>query len=429
MKVLIISHNPITDYNNMGKTLLSLFSSFSATELCQMYIYPTIPNVVKCGSYYRVTDEDVLKSFFPFSQKGRVINANEISAKNQLYERKDIQKLYRNKTEHTELKLVARKMVWTCGKWNNKGFRCWMEEQKPDVIFAAPGLSSFFYDVILKISKQYHLPIVSYVCDDFYFSTKRRHNGLLQKCYYASLQDKIATLMRTSSRMIGICDSLCVAYTNAFQCSSKTVCSGTNIPIAKKVQKMDGKVLRYFGNLQLNRFESLRDIGQALVSINEKNNTDYILEIYTGDSCPDELRELQTVKILDFVASDKMYELMSKAIMLVHVESFDKNDVERVRHSVSTKITDSLASGVCVFAYGPQEVASIQHLIKNQSAVIVSDKTQLEKELSQSLFSREKRVEKAQNGLITATLYHSSEKQSERVRYILSEVLNENSAS
>ena len=44
MKVLIISHNPISNQSNMGKTFLSLFSQFDKEELCQLYIYPVIPN-------------------------------------------------------------------------------------------------------------------------------------------------------------------------------------------------------------------------------------------------------------------------------------------------------------------------------------------------------------------------------------------------
>lgn len=40
MKVLLLSHNPVTTYNNMGKTFLSLFSAFRPEELCQLYLYP-----------------------------------------------------------------------------------------------------------------------------------------------------------------------------------------------------------------------------------------------------------------------------------------------------------------------------------------------------------------------------------------------------
>lgn len=53
MKVLLLSHNPVTTYNNMGKTFLSLFSAFRPEELCQLYLYPAVPDTACCGSYYR----------------------------------------------------------------------------------------------------------------------------------------------------------------------------------------------------------------------------------------------------------------------------------------------------------------------------------------------------------------------------------------
>ncbi len=58
MKVLLLSHNPVTTYNNMGKTFLSLFSAFRPEELCQLYLYPAVPDTACCGSYYRFTDRE-----------------------------------------------------------------------------------------------------------------------------------------------------------------------------------------------------------------------------------------------------------------------------------------------------------------------------------------------------------------------------------
>lgn len=73
MKLLIISHNPMSTYNNMGRTLCGLFNRFSKEELCQLYIYPSVPDVDRCGSYYRITDKDVLKSYFLLKVKGNEI--------------------------------------------------------------------------------------------------------------------------------------------------------------------------------------------------------------------------------------------------------------------------------------------------------------------------------------------------------------------
>lgn len=48
MKILLISHNPISDYTNMGKTFASLFSEFSRDELYQLYICGSLPNIDMC---------------------------------------------------------------------------------------------------------------------------------------------------------------------------------------------------------------------------------------------------------------------------------------------------------------------------------------------------------------------------------------------
>lgn len=47
MKVLLISHNSISTYQNMGKTFLSLFNCFQKEELCQLYIYPSKNSIIE----------------------------------------------------------------------------------------------------------------------------------------------------------------------------------------------------------------------------------------------------------------------------------------------------------------------------------------------------------------------------------------------
>ena len=70
MKVLIISHTCFSTYNNMGKTFCALFSQFASEELCQLYIYPSYPDVDICRSYYRVTDKEILGSYFRLHAPG-----------------------------------------------------------------------------------------------------------------------------------------------------------------------------------------------------------------------------------------------------------------------------------------------------------------------------------------------------------------------
>ena len=95
MKVLIISHNPISTVNNNGKTMLTLFSSFEQEELCQLYVAPALPDVKKCNSYFRITDKDILKSYYRFCVRGREIKPCEIDTFSHLqYESEKDEKLY-----------------------------------------------------------------------------------------------------------------------------------------------------------------------------------------------------------------------------------------------------------------------------------------------------------------------------------------------
>lgn len=428
MKVLIVSHNPITDYNSMGKTFLALFETFKTEEVCQFYIYPTLPNIQKCCSYYRVTDKDVLKR----KKAGHVVNGCEIHPDNTLYEHASDQKMYQNKARHRELKLFCRNLIWKCGRWNTKALRRWLAEQRPEVIFAAPGVSSFFYGVIEKMADQLGIPIVSYVCDDFYFSTLALRHGWVQKAYYRSLRRKIAGLMKRSARVVTICDSLAEAYQQEFGCPTTTVYSGANMEVASWPGKSDSTDLVYLGNLQLNRNQSLAEIGRALQEINEDNQASYHLLIYTGDQDPEILKSfagIPSIEVKGFVSGDEVHRIMQNASMLVHTESFQPQDIERVRYSISTKIADSLASGTCLFAYGSQQVASIKHLMENHCAGVATSQEQLKAALWEYLSHPEKREETARAGLATARRCHSRELQSGILRNVLSEVVTDESTS
>lgn len=62
----------------MGKTFLSLFSSFRIDEISQFYVHPSLPDVVRCNSYYRLTDKNIIKGIFRFSAYGKIIDCKEI---------------------------------------------------------------------------------------------------------------------------------------------------------------------------------------------------------------------------------------------------------------------------------------------------------------------------------------------------------------
>ena len=115
-----------------------------------------------------------------------------------------------------------------------------------------------------------------------------------------------------------------------------------------------------------------------------------------------------------------MYEEMKKASVLLHVESFEEDNRERVKYSVSTKIADLLASGICLFAYGPEEISSIEYLRRNECALVAVNREELTYKLSECLEKPEVRAENASKALEIAARNHDSGRQSERLKSILS---------
>lgn len=423
MKTLIISHNPISLGNNMGKTLLSLFDTFDEEDLCQLYIYPVAPNVKKCKSYFQITDKMVLDSILKFKPCGMVVPVD--TENHQSFDKSEFEeKAFTNKKNKRELKLILRSLIWRVGFWYNKSLKRWIETEKPDVIFATGGVSSFFYPLVMKISRKYNLPIVTYVCDDFFFSKKK--NDIISKIYYSILRKNIRKMMIKSSKIVSICDPLSKKYSDYFNVNTVTVYTGVHIEDDAVKDHSISTNVSYFGNLFIGRNMALSQVGRTIDDINKERKTNFKLNIYTNtnDTGVKAVFEgINSVSVHGFVSSDKVADLMNDSILLLHIEGFAEEEIERVRYSMSTKIPESLNSGVCLFAYGPLDDASIEYLYKNNCAIVSTTKSMLKEKLEEALFDNEKRNACIHKAKDIATLNHNKESQSEKLKALLNDIV------
>lgn len=431
MKVLIVSHNPISTYQSMGKTFLSLFDYFKKEELCQLYIYPSVPDVEKCASYYRVTDKDALKSCFGKRAIGREITSQEIfAAKKTVFLNEHDEALYRNQKNKKPLRMLLRDDIWFFSHWYNKNLKLWLQKEQPTCIFVAPGTGKFLYSIAIKISKKLNLPIVTYICDDYYFVKKSK--GILAKRRERLLKKKIEQLMVASKQVVTISKELEQVYSKNFNIQCKTIMTGSNYPIeSNAAEKSLVRSITYMGNIRCNRFYSLADIGAALDEINKNSGSSYKLNIYTGEKNKDILNTLEkydSINIKGFVAGEEFYDVFHSADMLLHVEAFDEKSIDLVKYSVSTKIADSLGSGIALFAYGPACVSSMKHLLENDSAICAVSKDELKRQLLLAFNDETLRNKKVLNALKTAHDYHDSRITSNML-YLMMEKLNENTPS
>lgn len=409
MKVLLITHNPVSTYSNIGKTLDSLFDVFRKEELCQLYTYSSLPDKKKCNSYYQLSDLDVLKSFLK-KNKGRILNEGQITDKNSAFESNIAKKAYKLGKNKTPLKMILRDLMWSFLGWKSKKLYSWIEEQKPTHIVVLPGRFKFIYRIAIKISEDFGLPLITYICDDYYFV--KDPCGPIGKLYIRLLRKQIKNLLQKTSLLVTICEELTNKFKNIAHVNSITIMTGSNYKIAEKpryYEKVD-KVC-YFGNISYKRYESLFDIGKAIDYINIKHKSNIKMRIYSYEELPEAtmlFNLTKSIKNMGFVQGDKFKELFFSSPIVLHVESFDDYCIDIVKHSVSTKIADSLASGNCLFAYGPENVSSIQHLIKNNYQAISCSKETLIEKIEKLLFDEDYWVKCVNSSLIIAKKYHNS---------------------
>ena len=317
--------------------------------------------------------------------------------------------------------MMARDWLWKGARWYNKALKTWLDRENPTCIFIAPGAQKFLYDIALKIAKKRGIPIVAYICDEFYFLEKKK--GFWGRLQQRALRKKIRKLMKNTARVISICDELKEIYSQAFGVAATTLMTGANYPPRETAREVETpKTLTYTGNIRWNRYISLAEIGRTLDEINAENDTAYALHIYTSEKDESILSAfdgIQSIQICGFLQGKAFDETLKNADILVHTEAFDNESIDGVKHSVSTKIADSLSVGNCLFAYGPKQVASMRYLLETKSAVCATKRETLKAELIRVLTDKDSRRAAVENALKAAKENHDGKKTSETLKDLL----------
>jgi len=411
----------------MGKTFLSLFSEFDRDELCQLYIYPTLPDVDVCHSYYRITDRNVFESYWHFGKvNGRKITIKDIdTTKHDFYENEKEENFITVKK--TPLKTIFRDVMWKLSRWYTKQLKDWIEEERPTCIFLAPGEAKFIYDIALKISEDYKLPIITYICDEFYFIDKT--DGPIDKLRLRVLQKKIRQLMKKNSCIIAISDEINRQYSKEFKVRAETIMTGASIPVnGERKTETQFKGITYLGNLAYDRISSLIEIGKVLDGINNSFGIDSKVFLYTRSLSKDvenRIKDINSIEYCGYVTGDEFIRTLRKADALLHIESFKDIYAEKVKNSISTKIADSLASGNPLIAYAPGHIASMKYLVAESAALTITNPVDLREKLYEFVTSQEVRIRIAQNGLKAARHFHVASKNSARLKTICGEYSSE----
>lgn len=393
MKILVIADEAWNDDIHGNNVLTNWFEGFDAS-FCEIYCSPGMPKNNICSSYFQLTDKEMFKSILFSTKAGNKIFLE--NNKDKVYEVTGKIE-YENKKLYIFLKAITgdflrlvRQIIWCVGKINQEQLNSFLEEEKPDIIFA-PRKSSL---KLLRLEKYVYnyadLPIVAYTGDDEY-SLKQLKVSPFYWIYQFSLRKVMKKQIPNYSLYYTHSLTQAREYHNIFNIPTKQILKCGDFK-KQKIHTINNKTLKfvYIGKLYCNRWKTLSLIAKELKEIN-KNGVKAILEIYTLEHISNRKKRLLHDNVNTFlmggIEPNKIPEIYKNSDVLLHVESFDLKNKLLTQYSLSTKIIDCLSSGCALWAIGWEKHCGCQYLIEHDCAFVSTTKKEIKNILTKIIES------------------------------------------
>lgn len=363
-KILVVGINPWIDNTGIN-TLINFFERWDKEKIAHIYTREKLPNTRICDTFFRISETRVVRSVLKRKTKtgDRVQNGEAV-------EDTGSQKLY--KKGGGAVKTLLRELVWKFGKWKSNELDTFLQEYSPDVLFFPVYSNVYMCRLQNYVAKKCNKPIVLYVSDDNYSykSVAKNPLSLLHRFWLRKQEKK---LFKRAKEVLVIAPKQKEEYDRIFGINSQVLTKGIDFsqyPFQEKPLNMPVKMV-YTGKLIIGRWKSLAAIAEALGGIN-KTETKVELDIYTTD----ELTKKQEValnkngcRVKGALTLAEVQKVQAQADVLVFVESLERKHKNAARLSFSTKITDYLKSGKCIFSIGDKDIAPIDYFKRYDAAV------------------------------------------------------------
>ncbi len=382
LKILLITSMPWREDNNIGNSYSNLFGDIDDFEIAHIYCRDGEPYNSKVKKYFQITEGRLVKNLVnPSIPTGRSFemdasnNAKDLSQNSKIINKARILRW--------ELFFIIRDLIWFLGKWKSKELYQFVEEFKPDIIFATLTYMSNINRMVVDLHRKYNIPLVLYSWDDVYSWHNFSWNPLflVRKLYN---RHYIRKSVKECSLMYTITKEMQDEYDRYFGLNSKILYKSYNFdgnPILKKHQVPFHLV--FMGNIGAGRWKALAELAKSLHSINQGEQMAF-LDIYTLSPVSDEIRKALDVPgsshLNKAVMQEEVMRTQSNADILIHVEPLNKRDASFYRLSFSTKIVDYFYNARCIIGMG-KKTATLEYIERNDAGIVIYDCNDLKKTL------------------------------------------------
>lgn len=426
MKILVFT---VTAWNskvgaNTWETLLEQYGSENVANVC---IRDEIPDSKVCSKYFAISENKIIKSIFNRRIKtGKEILAGNVNIESEedLALHDQLYAKYRKKRSY--FYLMARELVWKLGKWRTKEFDNFLDEFKPDVILHSMEGYIHLNRIINYAIKRTKAKAVGYIWDDNF--SYKQSSSLGFKIYRFFQRKSLKRLAKKTQAFFAISSKTKVEADKFFGINSTVVTKPIDeVLLPTDYTKVDFPLkFIYTGNLLIGRDRSLLKINNCLNQIPEAKDKVKI-EVYTQTKLDENMIKMlegDFCQVNPAVPQEEALQKQKEADVLLFLEDIDGKDAKTARLSFSTKITDYLSCGKCIFAVGCLDTAPMQYFKENDIALVAGKENEI-KENFRIVLQETKSLNKyADNVYVVAKDKHNKEKILQIVRQTLDNVVS-----
>ncbi|MBX7268046.1 glycosyl transferase family 1 [Micromonospora sp. Llam7] len=370
----MVGHTPFHYGTGTALTMSNLFSGWPKDRLAQIYTANITPSRDVCELYFHLPPRD---RYLPVQyhsmrllgwngntspQQSRAVSAICAGAER----RPTLARMYANMKAIDDVSPVRITQALTR----------WARAFDPELVYSVSG-SARHMRIAAATARACGVPLVPHFTDDW--PATLYTNGELLGLARRVVRQETHRLIRLAPLGMVISRPMAQEYSRRYGIpfSVFTNCVDESFFASPRygADPPDGSLeLVYVGALHLNRWKSLRDIGEAL-GVMAEGGLPARLTVHSPASdlarYGKYLTDLKWIRLGAPLASHEVPAALRSATVLVHVESFDEEVRRYTRYSVSTKIPQYLATGRPILGYGPTEVASMNHIREADAGVVV----------------------------------------------------------
>ena len=382
-KVLIVSRG-VWDDNGTSSTLSSIFEGYDPSRLAQIYIETKKPNTRYCSTFFQISEFSLVKKLVHWKlTTGKEIHATYSEDTDTAHKEEAVMSYVRGHRSY--FYTLLREFLWGLNGWKSKELKNFIRDFNPDVVWLTGSPLIFMNRLSRYVVKHAHCPYCIYEMDDVY-SYRNCGKNPLKLLYRFRLRQLVKKLIQRSSQLFVISPKMKREFDKIFKVGSQVLTKGIDYSCISYKKHECGQPLHmvYMGQVIYGRLSTLQKLGQALDKFNV-GGTKIILDVYTSNVIDETLKTSMaqhgSVIFHQSVPYSQVTEVIEKSDIVLFVESFEKQYANVARLSFSTKITDYLQSGKCVFAMGPRHIAPMEYFIENDAAVVVTDENEIQSQL------------------------------------------------